>query len=544
MREILIITRYCWRGVRNDLAQRPAQRAWACLVIVLNLLGAFLAYRGFVVILKGWFSDGDGFLFGSILLLLGILGLAYLLSLVSAAKEFLAQAQTPLFLAAPLKPSSLLWAKYLVVLADRNLELAVVVLGLPCLLAMYRMGLSQAFYLFLPFFASVLLAGMAAVTTVLFVARYAWQRRKLVFGSGVGLLIVLLAWIAWAISISPVDSVPGAALESLQRWAGSFASTPLLMSATLTLAPLLALWGLAWLSGKIYAPAWSRLQETRLVKREQARKPSKPLLHRLPSSWQGTTWAIVLKDWRTMGRSPLFPLRGLGLLSSWGLFLVVRELVDTQDPWLAIPVVVAYVLLSLQATVMELTANAFAGEGNRLSLILTAPLRSKQLVRAKLAAHLVPALVASAVTAAVIGIIGPATTTPVGVHRADSLRHHSRQCHPVGEWKCCCHGHLPWCFGRARRDPLRGNPGGTGRRSQDGLGRSECGFPGTQRCRALAALLVDDGIWPSQWHSLGWVGCSLPDREWCRCFGRTASGSGRPRSSYQMSEQARVSEES
>jgi hypothetical protein len=405
VREILVIARYRWRGVRNDLAQRPGQRALACLLIVLNLLGAYLAYQGFVRILEGWSWSGDRFPSGSILLLLLILGLAYLLSLVSAAKEFLAHAQTPLLLATPIRPSSLLWAKYLAVLADRNLELAVVVLGMPCLLAMHRMGLAQAFYLFPPFFAGVLLAGMSAVATVLTVARYAWQRRRLAFGAGTGLLIVLLAWIAWAISADPANSVPGAALESLQRWQIGSVSKPLLMSATSTLALLFVLWGLAWLSGRIYAPAWSRLQETRLVKPEPAQKPRRQVFHRLSSSWQGTTWAILLKDWRTMGRSPLFPVRGLGLLLSWVLFVVVREHVDTQDPWMAVPVVVAYVLLSLQVTLMELAANAFAGEGNRLSLILTAPLSPGQLVRAKWVTHLAPALLAGAVSAAIISTL-------------------------------------------------------------------------------------------------------------------------------------------
>ena len=419
MREMLTITKYRWRGVWNDLTRSSGQRALAAFVIALNLFGALFAYRGFVRLLESWSSVGNDALFArSILLLLGILGLAYLLSLVSAAKEFLGRPQIPLLLVAPIKPSSLLWSKYLAVLADRNLEMTVIVLGTPCLVAMHGSGLAQALYLFLPFFAGTLLVNMVAVATVLLVARYVWQRWKVALGIGAGLLISLLAWIVLTVQTEPVGLVPGAVFGSLRDWHTEFASRPFLMTGTLTLALLLILWSLAWSLGRIYAPAWSKLQETRLVKPGLARGPKRRASHfvrRLLSPWQGATRAVVLKDWRTMARSPLFPVRVLGLILSWVIFSVVKERLAVQDFWAAVPLVMAYVLLCLQATVIEPTANAFAGEGNRLSLILTAPLSPEQIIRAKLVAQLAPALLASAVSTFVVGLLVPLPWLMVGL---------------------------------------------------------------------------------------------------------------------------------
>jgi len=108
-----------------------------------------------------------------------------------------------------------------------------------------------------------------------------------------------------------------------------------------------------------------------------------------------------------MARSPLFPIRVLGLLLTWAMFSGVKERLAVQNPWAAGPLVVAYVLLCLQATVIEPTANAFAGEGSRLSLMLTAPLSPRQLIRAKLAAQLAPALLACAVSTFVVGLLVP-----------------------------------------------------------------------------------------------------------------------------------------
>ncbi len=419
VREVLTIAKYRWRGVRNDLARSPGQRALAAFVFVLNLSGAFFAYRGFVKLLEDWSSLGSDELFArSILLLLGVLGLAYLLSLVSAAKEFLGSPQIPLLLTAPVKPSSLLWAKYLAVLADRNLEMTVIVLGAPCLMAMHRAGLAQALYLFPPFFAGALLASMSAVATVLLVARYVWQRRKVALGIGAGLLIVLLTWTVLTVGTEPASLAPGAMLDSLQVWHTAFASRPFLVIGTLTLVLLVILWSLAWFLGRVYAPAWSRLQETRLVRPGLAKGPKSRASHfarRLLSPWQGATRAILLKDWRTMARSPLFPIRVLGLLLTWAMFSVVKDRLAIQNPLAAVPLIVAYVLLCLQALVVEPTANAFAGEGNRLSLILTAPLSPRQLIRAKLVAQLIPALLACAISTFVVGFLVPLPWPMIGL---------------------------------------------------------------------------------------------------------------------------------
>ncbi len=404
MNEIWTLTKYRLRGVRNDMARSPGRWALACSLIALNLLGALLAYQAFVVLQVGW-SRG-------ILCLVGVLVLSYLLSLVSAAKEFLGQSQSLLLLVAPLRPSSLLWAKFLAVLADRNLEVAVVVLGAPCLLAMQSAGLSQALYLFPPFLASVLLANMLAVTIILVVVRHAPRQRALVLGVGVGLVILLLAGILRIAGNASADSVASAILASLQRCYPSFASRPWLVSAASTVALLSVLWGLAWLGSRIYLPAWSRLQETRLEKPKLAKRPTDWIQHRPFPSWQGATRAILLKDWRTMVRSPLFPVRALGLFLSWVLFVAVKEHVDTRDALMAIPFVVAYVLLSLQATLIEPTANAFAGEGSRLSLILTAPPSSRRVVHAKLMAQLAPALLASALSAWVLSVLAALPALP------------------------------------------------------------------------------------------------------------------------------------
>jgi hypothetical protein len=416
---VLTITKYRWRGVRNDLARSSGQRALAAFVIALNLFGALFTYRGFVKLLEGWLSLGNDELFArSILLLLSILGLAYLFSLVSAAREFLGRPQIPLLLTAPIKPSSLLWSKYLAVLADRNLEIIVIVLGMPCLVALQRAGLSQAPYLFPPFFASALLVNMVAVATVLLVARYVWQRQRLALGIGAGVLILLLAWIVLAARTESAGLAPEAILGSLQGWHTAFASRPLLITGTLTLAFLLILWGLAWFLSRIYAPAWSQLQETRLVKPGLAKEPKRRashFVHRFLSPWQGATRAILLKDWRTMARSPLFPIRVLGLLLSWVIFSVVKERLAVQDFWAAVPLVMAYVLLCLQATVIEPTANAFAGEANRLSPILTVPLSPREIIRAKLVAQLIPALLASAVSTFVVGLLVPLPWPVVGL---------------------------------------------------------------------------------------------------------------------------------
>jgi hypothetical protein len=419
VREVLTIAKYRWRGVRNDLVRSSGQRAVAAFVFALNLFGALFAYRGFVKLLEGRSSLGNDALFArSILLLLGILELAYLLSLVSAAKEFLGSPQIPLLLVAPVKPSSLLWSKYFAVLADRNLEITVIVLGTPCLMAMHRAGLAHALYLFPPFFASALLVNMVAVATVLLVARYVWQWRKVALGIGAGLPILLLAWVVLAAGSEPVGFTSEAVLSFLQGWHTEFASRPFLMTVALTLALLLILWGLAWFLSRIYAPAWSKLQETRLVKPGLAKGPKRQVsgfVHRILSPWQGATRAILLKDWRTMARSPLFPVRVLGLLLTWAMFSVIKERLAVQNPLAAGPLVVAYVLLCLQATVIEPTANAFAGEGNRLSLILTAPLSSGQLIRAKLVAQLIPALLASAVSTFVVGFLVPLPWPMIGL---------------------------------------------------------------------------------------------------------------------------------
>jgi hypothetical protein len=423
VREILTVAKYRWRGVWNDLARSSGQRALAAFLIAVNLFGALFAYRGFLTILAGWSSLGDDeFLTRSTLLLLGILGIVYLLSLVSAAKEFLGRSQIPLLLVAPLKPSSLLWAKYLAVIADRNLEIAVIVLGMPCLAAMRTVGLIHAVYLFPPFLVGTLLTNMAAVATVLLTARYVWQRRKLALGLGMGFLISLLAWIVLIVHTELFGPVPGTILAPLQswsiRWQSEFAARPLTVTATLTLALVLILWILAWFLGRIYAHAWAKLQETRLVKSKLTRGPksqTSAFVGHVLSPWQGATRAIFLKDWRTMGRSPLFPFRVLGLFLSWAIFAVVKERLAIQNPLLAISLVVAYVLLCLQATMIEPTANAFAGEANRLSLVLTAPLSPWQTLRAKLIAQLVPALLISAVSTFVIGVLAPLPPPMVGL---------------------------------------------------------------------------------------------------------------------------------
>jgi len=124
---------------------------------------------------------------------------------------------------------------------------------------------------------------------------------------------------------------------------------------------------------------------------------------------------MFLKDLRTVDRSPLFPVEVLVLLFSWAIFSVVKERVGTQNNLVAIPLVVAYVLLCLQATVTELTANAFAGESDRLSLILTAPLSPGRTVRCKPIAHLVPTLLVSAVSAFVISMLVPLSLLVVGL---------------------------------------------------------------------------------------------------------------------------------
>ena len=228
MREILTVAKYRWRGVQNDLARNPSQRALVAFMVGFNLFGALFTYRGFRAILEGLSPLGDAELLPrSILLLLGILGIVYLLSLVSAAKEFLGRPQIPLLLVAPLKPSSLLWAKYLAIIADRNLEIAVIVLGMPCLVAMRTVGLTHAFYLFPLFLVSALLTNMAAVATVLLAARYVWQRRKLALGLGTGLLVSLLAWTALTVHTDLVGPAPGTC-SNLYR-AGAFvgrASSP------------------------------------------------------------------------------------------------------------------------------------------------------------------------------------------------------------------------------------------------------------------------------------------------------------------------------
>jgi hypothetical protein len=412
VREILTVAKYRWRGVQNDLARSSGRRAQAAFMIGFNLFGALFTYRGFRAILEGWSSlRDDELLARSILLLLGILGIVYLLSLVSAAKEFLGRPQIPLLLVAPLKASSLLWAKYLAVIADRNLEIAVVVLGMPCLAAMHKAGLAHVLFLFPLFAVSVLLVNMAAVGTVLLVARYARPRRMFALGFGAILLVLLLVRLVPTTALDPLQSL-------VAHWPTAFAAQPLLTSLTATLAALVALWILAWFLGRIYAPAWAKLQETRLVKSRLTRGPKSRMsdfVHHLLSPWQGATRAVLLKDWRTMGRSPLFPIRVLGLFLSWAIFAVVKERLAIQNPLLAGPLVVAYVLLCLQVTIIEPTANAFAGEANRLSLILTTPLSPWQTLRGKLIAQLVPALLASAVSTLVIGVLVPLPPPVVGL---------------------------------------------------------------------------------------------------------------------------------
>jgi len=83
---------------------------------------------------------------------------------------------------------------------------------------------------------------MVAVATVLLVARYVWQRRKVALGIGAGVLILLLAWIVLAAGTEPVGLAPGAVLGSVQGWHTEFASWPLLVAGTLTLVLLFILW--------------------------------------------------------------------------------------------------------------------------------------------------------------------------------------------------------------------------------------------------------------------------------------------------------------
>lgn len=423
MREVLTITKYRWRGVRNDLAKSAGRRTLAACLIALNLFGALFVHRGFVALLEGWMSLGNDELFArSILLLLGILGVAYSLSLVSAAKEFLGRPQNPLLLVAPVRPSSLIWAKYLAVLVDRNLEIIVIVLGVPCLVAMQRVGLAHALYLCPLFLVSVLLINMAAVASVLFVARYVRRRRTFALGLGAGLLVLLLAWIVQAAHSGTASVTPGALLDSLQgwgiRWQRGLATRPFPVTVLCSFALLFILWILTWISSRIYVPAWSKLQEGRVVKPGLVRRPrgrTLGLVHRLFLPWQGATRAIVLKDWRTMGRSPLFPLRLLVLVLSWAIFSVVKERLAIHNLLVTVPLVVAYVLFCLQMTVIEPIGNAFAGEGNRLSLTLTAPLSPGRIVRAKLIAQLAPALLACAVSTFVIGVLVPHPPLVIGL---------------------------------------------------------------------------------------------------------------------------------
>jgi hypothetical protein len=405
--EILTIARYRWRGIRNDLTQSPSQRAWAVALIALNLAGALFSYHGFAALLAGWASVGDEQLWArSTLLLLGILLAAYFLGLVSAAKEFLGHNQASLLLVAPVRSSSLIWAKYLAVLADRNLEIVVVVLGAPLLAAMQGAELVRALSLLPLLLAAVLLANMVAVATVLLAARYVWQRWKLVLGLGASFVVLL---VTYSLSIVRNDHLgTETVFDALGLWPTALTARPFLPLVVLPLALLLICWGLARFLSRIYRFAWSQMQETRLAEKRPAgrsrQSTSAWLLHRL-LPWQGALRAILLKEWRMMARSPLFPIRMLALFLSWIIFPALRAMVGVHDPLLTVPLAVAYVLFCLQATVLEPTANAFAGEGERLTLTLTAPLSPRQIMRAKLVAHWFPALLSGVASTFVIGML-------------------------------------------------------------------------------------------------------------------------------------------
>jgi hypothetical protein len=179
-------------------------------------------------------------------------------------------------------------------------------------------------------------------------------------------------------------------LAALATWAGWTAArwtiSPLVAAASCLVLLVAALGPLAAVLGGLYSRAFHVMQAA------GSRAPRRPCMA-LFTGWllrfRSPGVALFVKDLLTRSRSWASWGRVLIAIAAVLAFPLLRARVqsfDVDDPTLIVTFVVGGVLL----TIVDGASSPFGGEGNRLMLLLIAPVRSAAIVRAKMAAFVLP----------------------------------------------------------------------------------------------------------------------------------------------------------
>jgi hypothetical protein len=176
---------------------------------------------------------------------------------------------------------------------------------------------------------------------------------------------------------------------------------PVFASILFALLLLIALGPLARLTGNLYVASFLVTQRWD-KSRNAIHLPGVRLLKRLLARQRTFTAAILTKDMLSQSRNFFFWGRIAPIAAALLFFQFFRSILATHGFSDAVFIVAFASLLAL-VTSLEPAPNAISGEGNRLTLYLSAPSTIATLLRAKLLTFLLPAMLVGLATDLLIG---------------------------------------------------------------------------------------------------------------------------------------------
>lgn len=248
----------------------------------------------------------------------------------------------------------------------------------------------------------------ATMVALMLCARYILPREQAKPRIARSIILVLLVTLAIVAFLHPqwyafMPHVPSSIAAAAS---GIYAAKQVLLmpgfaSALFALLLLLALGPLARWAGNLYVASflvtqrWDRSRKAILI-------PGVGLLSRLLAQQRTLVGALFIKDLLSQSRNFLFWMRLAFILLVLVFFQQLHSLIAAHgfsDTLFAIGYASALALLIS----LEQAPNALSGEGNRLSLYLTAPLTSTAILRAKLFTFLLPTMVVGLATDLLVG---------------------------------------------------------------------------------------------------------------------------------------------
>ncbi|MEI6047164.1 MAG: hypothetical protein WCS37_22710, partial [Chloroflexota bacterium] len=291
-----------------------------------------------------------------------------------------------LLLTLPLLPATRFRTLYGLVLVERlgNI-LLLLALNVGITLAIKLGWVTLSWVLLLLAGAAVVVCGTICFTLLL--VRFALPHLQVLIKLSLGLVVGLGALIGW-LYLSQFNLTISAQTALLEK--PLIPVTPELMAIGLLAIGGLLFGPLAGRLGLLYVAALHTLQSLN-GSSLTFNLPGSRIISLIIGQPRGLTAALTYKAWYSQSRNPMFAVRLLLIVVALGFFPVLRDAL-TPNPIARHLFVIGYILVILQNS-GELLMNAFSGEGDRLTLYLTAPFSLSQLLRSKLYALGLPVLV-------------------------------------------------------------------------------------------------------------------------------------------------------